>query len=103
MNSFHQIPLEAIILYRSAVELSWKGHPELALKNLTAAVMVAPQFTAAHCEMGQCYRKLGRYPEAISAFDTVLQSFPSHAEATMNRAWILETMKEHSNQTRPGF
>jgi tetratricopeptide (TPR) repeat protein len=94
MKSFHQIPLEAIILYRSAVELSWKGHHELALKNLTTAVTLAPQFTAALCEMGQCYKKLGRYPEALSAYDTVLQSFPSHAEAAMNRTWIREKMEE---------
>jgi tetratricopeptide (TPR) repeat protein len=94
MNSFHEIPLEAIRLYMSAIELSWKGQHDLALKNLTTAVTVAPQFTAALCEMGQCYKKLRRYPEALSTYDRVLQSYPDHAEASLNRTWILEMMKE---------
>jgi tetratricopeptide (TPR) repeat protein len=92
MNSFHQIPLEAVTLYRRAVELSGRGNHVLALKYLSNAVMLAPQFALALCEMGYCYEKLGRYPEAISKFDKVLQSYPSHVEAEMNKNWVLEKM-----------
>jgi len=92
MNSFHQIPLEAVILYRRAVELSGRGNHALALTHLSNAVRVAPQFALALCEMGYCYEKLGRYPEAVATFDTVLQKYPSHGEAAMNRNWVLEKM-----------
>jgi len=96
MYSFQHIPLEAIILYRTAVKLSGRGNHELALKYLDNAVILAPQFALALCEMGYCYEKLERYPEAISKFNTVLQSFPSHAEAQMNKNWILKKMEERS-------
>ena len=94
MNSFQHIPLEAIIQYRTAVKLSGRGNHELALKYLNNAVMVAPQFALALCEMGYCYKKLERYPEALATFNTVLQGFPSHAEAHMNKNWILKKMEE---------
>jgi tetratricopeptide (TPR) repeat protein len=92
MSYFHQIPLEAITLYRQALELSGKGNHELALKNLDTAVMLAPKFALAYCEMGRCYEKLGRFPEAISKFDKVLQICPSHVEAEMNKNRVLETV-----------
>jgi len=92
MNSYHQIPLEAITLYRCAVEMSSRGNHETALKNLSTAVLLAPQFAGALCEMGYCYEKLGRYPEAASKFDKVLQMYPSHGEAEMNKKRILEKM-----------
>jgi len=92
MNSFHQIPLEAITLYRIALEMSIRGNHELALKNLSTSVMLAPNFALAHCEMGRCYEKLGRFPEAVSKFDAVLQIYPLHVEADLNKNRIMEKM-----------
>jgi tetratricopeptide (TPR) repeat protein len=85
MNSFNQIPLEAITLYRQALEMSGRGNYELALKNLGTAVMLAPKFALAYCEMGRCYEKLERFPEALSKYDKVLQIYPTHSEAAMNK------------------
>ena len=76
-----------------ALEVSVRGNHELALKYLSNAVMLAPQFTLAICEMGKCYEKLGRYPEALSKFETILRIHPSHGEAEMNRNWVLEKMR----------
>jgi tetratricopeptide (TPR) repeat protein len=90
--SLNHIPLEAIILFRQALELSNKGNIELALAHLGKAVMIAPMFQKALCEMGYCYEKLDRYPEALSKFDHVLTINPSHNEAEMNRRRILEKM-----------
>ena len=92
MNSFNQIPLEAITLYRQALEMSGRGNYESALKNLGTAVMLAPKFALAYCEMGRCYEKLGRLPEAVSKYDKVLQIYPTHGEAAMNKNGILEKM-----------
>jgi len=92
MRSLDTIPLEAITLYRQALEMSTMGNHESALKNLSSAVMLAPKFALAHCEMGHCYEKLGRFGEAITKFDRVLQIYPLHTEAEMSRERILEKM-----------
>ena len=90
MNSFNQIPLEAITLYRQALEMSGRGNYESALKNLGTAVMLAPKFPLAYCEMGRCYEKLERFQEALSKFEKVLQIYPSHVEAEMSKNRVLE-------------
>ena len=92
MSTFSRIPLEAITLYRRAIDMSGKGNHESALKNLSTAIMLAPEFALAHCEMGRCYEKMGRFPEALSKYDKVLQIYPLHVEAEMNRNRVLEKM-----------
>jgi tetratricopeptide (TPR) repeat protein len=93
MNSFSHIPLEAITLYRRALEMSGRGNHELALKYLSSAVIIAPKFTTAICEMGYCYEKMGRLPEAVSKFDRVLKIHPAHAEAEIHKNRIQELIK----------
>jgi predicted TPR repeat methyltransferase len=93
MIPFNQIPLEAITLYRKSLEMSGRGNYESALTLLSSAVMIAPQFAAAICEMGHCYEKLGRFPEAASKFDKVLMIHPTHVEAEMNRKRVLEKIR----------
>ena len=93
MSPFSQIPLEAIILYRKALEMSGRGNHESALKYLSNAVMIAPQFATAICEMGHCYEKLGRFPEAVSKFDKVLRIHPTHVEAEINKNRVLEKIR----------
>jgi len=69
--------------------LSGRGNHESARTHLSNAVRVAPQFALALGERGYCYEKLGRNPEAVATFDTVLQKYPSHGEAAN---WVLEKM-----------
>jgi tetratricopeptide (TPR) repeat protein len=92
MPSFSHIHLEAIMLYRKGLEQTNNGNQELALKHFGHAVMIAPSFSSALCEMGRCYEKLGRYPEALSKFNKVLQIDQAHVEAEMNRNRILNKM-----------
>jgi len=73
--------------------MSGRGNHELALKYLSNAVVIAPQFTSAICEMGHCYEKLGRFPEAVSKFDKVLTIYPSHVEAEINKHRVLDKMR----------
>jgi len=96
MNSFGQISLEAITLYRKALEKSGRGKHKEALKYLSNAVIIAPQFASALCEMGHCYENLGRFSDAVSKFDKVLKIHPSHAEAEINRNRILEKIKSNT-------
>jgi len=90
MKYLNPVPLDAIMLYRKAIENLTRGDHELALKQLSNAVIIAPQFTTALCEMGTCYEELGRYTEALSKFDKVLQIDPSHIEAERNKKRILK-------------
>ncbi len=93
MSPFNQIPLEAISLYRKSLEMSGKGNYESALKYLSNAVMIAPQFATAICEMGHCYEKLGRFPEAVSKFDKVIRMHPTHGEAEVNKNRVMEKIR----------
>jgi hypothetical protein len=43
--------------------------------------------------MGHCYEKLGRLKEAQSKFEKVLEIYPSHVEAEMNRNRIFEKIR----------
>lgn len=90
MKTLGSIPYEAIILYRKALEQSNKGDHESSLKYLSNSVTLAPHFTIALCEMGRCYEKLGRFPEAISKFDKVLEINNTHIEAEISRKRILD-------------
>ena len=92
MKPLNTIPYEAIILYRKALEQSSKGDHESSLKYLSNSVTLAPTFTIALCEMGHCYEKLGRFPEAVSKFDKVLEINNTHIEAEISRKRILNKM-----------
>ena len=92
MKPLSTIPYEAIILYRKALEHSSKGDHESSLKYLSNSVTLAPHFTIALCEMGHCYEKLGRFPEAVLKFDKVLEINKTHIEAEISRKRILDKM-----------
>ena len=77
--------MEAITLYRKSLEMSGRGNYESALKYISNAVIIAPQFATAICEMGHCYEKLGRFPEAVSKFDKVIRMHPTHVEAEIKK------------------
>jgi tetratricopeptide (TPR) repeat protein len=92
MKPLRTIPYEAIILYRKALEHSSKGDHESSLRYLSNSVTLAPHFTIALCEMGYCYEKLGRFPEAVSKFDKVLEINNTHIEAEISRKRVLDKM-----------
>jgi len=58
------IPIEAQILYRKALNLSNRGDDETALKYFRQVVIIAPRYSIAFFEMGNCLARLGRLDEA---------------------------------------
>ncbi|MCK9632123.1 MAG: tetratricopeptide repeat protein [Methanoregula sp.] len=58
------IPIEAQILYRKALDLSHRGDDESALKYFRQVVIIAPRYSTAFFEMGDCLARLGRLDEA---------------------------------------
>jgi len=82
--------LEAQMLYRRALEMVSQGMYEVALSTLKKVVMIAPRFTRAFNEMGNCLDSLGRYPEALAAYNTVLVIDPLYEGLLVKRDTILK-------------
>lgn len=80
--------LEAQVLYRRALEMAGQGRYEAALNDLQKVVLIAPRFTKALMEMGNCLNALGRYPEALAAYTQVLEIDPLVEGASVRRDMI---------------
>jgi tetratricopeptide (TPR) repeat protein len=68
------IPLEAQYLYRHALDLITEGKNESALKHLSMAVCIAPNFCNAYNAMGKCLYELGRFGAAVENMEKSLKS-----------------------------
>jgi tetratricopeptide (TPR) repeat protein len=77
--------IEAQIMYRRGVEMEGRGRFDAALDLLKKAIIIAPRFTKAFDEMGNCLDSLGRYPEALAAYNRILEIDPSHPGALFKR------------------
>ena len=69
MKPYHTttIPLEAQYLYRRGREMIDQHKEDIALVYLRQAVFIAPGFSKAYQELGNCLTRLGR-PEEASAY-----------------------------------
>jgi len=65
-NSNPAIPLEAQYLYRRGREMMDQQKEDVALVYLRQAVFVAPAFSKAYRELGNCLTRLGRAEEAVA-------------------------------------
>ena len=79
------IPIESQYLYRRALELSMLGNYETALRYFRQAVVIAPRYSTALYEIGNCLLKLEQYDEAISYYSRALDIDPLNAEAQIKR------------------
>jgi tetratricopeptide (TPR) repeat protein len=74
------IPIEAQYLYRKARELSQQGQTGMALNYYKQAVVIAPRYSQAYYEMGDCLAKLGLYTEAIEKYRRAVLIDPASPE-----------------------
>jgi tetratricopeptide (TPR) repeat protein len=90
------IPIEAQYLYRKARELSAKGQTGMALNYFKQAVVIAPRYSQAYYQMGNCLALLGMYREAIEKYQRAARIDPSCPEPQekMNRLISLEERKK---------
>jgi tetratricopeptide (TPR) repeat protein len=59
------IPLEAQYLYRRGLEMIDQKRTDTALIYFRQAVFIAPGFSKAYLELGNCLARLGRSEEAV--------------------------------------
>lgn len=74
------IPIEAQYLYRKAMELSLQGQMGMALTYYKQAVVIAPGYSQAYYQMGNCLARLGLYAEAIEKYQRAIKIDPSSTE-----------------------
>ncbi len=84
------IPIEAQYLFWKAMEFSHREKYETALRYFRQVVILAPRFSRAYAEMGDCLEKLGRYYEAVVVYDRALSIDPLNAEAQAKRDQVIK-------------
>ena len=72
-------PLEAQYLYRRGLEMIDQQKEDIALVYLKQAVFIAPGFSKAYRELGNCLARLGRLEEASAYRMKALRIDPSTA------------------------
>lgn len=82
------IPIEAQYLYQKALELSDREKYETALRYFRQAVVIAPRYAKAVCQMGNCLERLGQYYEAVVLYERALAIDPLNKEAQIKRDMI---------------
>jgi tetratricopeptide (TPR) repeat protein len=71
------IPIEAQYLYKKAMDLYSIGKTESALKYLRQTLVIAPRYSKALFDMGNCLMKLGLHDEAATRFEQAVQIDPA--------------------------
>ena len=93
------IPIEAQYLYRKALELSMMERYETAIRYFKQAVVIAPRYSKAFYEMGNCMVSLGRYDEAITLYNRAIFIDPLITEAKIKRDMAINSWE----QNNPGY
>lgn len=91
------IPIEAQYLYRKARELAEQGQTGMALNYFRQAVVIAPRYSQAYYQMGNCLALLGKYPEAIEKYQRAVQIDPT-SQKTREKMEHLLSRTENSGK-----
>jgi tetratricopeptide (TPR) repeat protein len=94
------IPLEAQYLYRRGLEMIEQQKEDIALVYLRQAVFIAPGFSKAYRELGNCVARLGRLEEASAYRMKASRIDPIHCGAAVDDVMM---KKQDENQTIPGY
>lgn len=98
------IPSEAQDLYYQASELSHQGKTEDALQYFKKAVEIAPNYTHALHEIGNCLSELGRQEEASEYYNRALHEIGNRLyeigryEESIGRYWMAISRYEEAGK-----
>ncbi len=84
------IPIEAQYLYRKAREFADLEKYETALRYFRQAVIIAPRYAKAVCEMGNCLEKLGQQYEAVVLYERALSIDPLNTDAQFKKDQLMK-------------
>jgi tetratricopeptide (TPR) repeat protein len=99
-----QIPSEARIQFQQASELFRQGKTEDALQGFKHAVEMAPNYTAALHETGNCLQHLSRPEEASVYYSRALQEISDRLceigryEESLGRYWVAISRYEEASE-----
>jgi tetratricopeptide (TPR) repeat protein len=93
------ISLEAQYLYQRGLEMKDQQKEDLALVYLRQAVFIAPSFSKAYRELGNCLARRGRPEEASIYWLKAARIDPIHCSVAADNATI---KGQDVNQTVPG-
>jgi tetratricopeptide (TPR) repeat protein len=79
------VPIEAQYLFKRAMDLYGIGKTETALKYLRQTTVIAPRYSKALFEMGNCLTKLGEHEEARVRYEQAVQIDPALKELLEKR------------------
>jgi len=79
------VPIEAQFLYKKALVMFRLGKPESALKYFKQTMVIAPRYSKALFEMGNCLTKLGEREEARVRYEQAFQIDPALKDLLENR------------------
>ncbi len=79
------IPIEAQYLYKKAMDLYSRGNTESALKYLRQTMVIAPCYSKALFDMGNCLAKLGLHDEAAMRYEQAVGIDPALKNLRGNR------------------
>jgi tetratricopeptide (TPR) repeat protein len=94
------IPLEAQYLYRRGREMMDQQKEDIALVYLRQAVFIAPGFSKAYRELGNCLTRLGRPEEASAYHLKACRIDPIHCSTAVDS---LSMMGQVKDQPVPGY
>jgi Flp pilus assembly protein TadD len=85
----HHPPKKAVKEMNAAIRA---GHSETAQEHLRAALLIDPEFSEAHTNLGSEYTRTGKFDLAYAEFDAALKTGPKGAMEYCNIAVVLLAM-----------
>ena len=80
------VPIEAQYLFKKAMEVYSMGKTETALKYLRQTTVLAPRYSKALFEMGNCLTQLGNHEEARVRYEQAVKIEPALKELLEKRS-----------------
>jgi tetratricopeptide (TPR) repeat protein len=93
-------PARADALHMRGLAQYQLGHHGVAHTLLQQAALSLPADAAVHSNVGLVLRALGRFPEALAAYDTALRLHAQFAQAWANRGNVLRDLGQHADAVR---
>ena len=79
------------------VYYSIKNNDNAAIQNLTQALKLKPDFTAAYWMLGKAYLSKGNYAEAVKQFENAIKSDPKYVDAYLDLADVYAQQKNYED------